>query len=150
MTVGAGIPAVVAFLLLKLVAYAGWCALGYLVIAPERPARAWRSLRLGAFRLATGFVLGWVYAAALGLAAPQPTRMGVSVAALVAGIAALRWLEWSVVGVLLERADWSAREVLIGRDRWRALGFRAGGVLVSFATDFATVFAIGALDVIPC
>jgi microcystin-dependent protein len=61
------ILSVFAFLLLKLLAYTGWCALGYLVLAPERPRRAYRSLRLGAFRLATGFVLGWIYVGALGL-----------------------------------------------------------------------------------
>ena len=141
---------VFAFLLLKLLAYGGWCALGYVALAPERPSRAYRSMRLGAFRLATGFVLGWIYVGALGLGVGGPNRLGVPIAALISGIVALRWLEWSIVGVLVERADWGPKDVLLGRDLPRAAGWRAGGVLVSFATDFATVFGVGALEVIPC
>ena len=144
------ILSVFAFLLLKLLAYTGWCALGYLVLAPERPRRAYRSLRLGAFRLATGFVLGWIYVGALGLGMSGGNKLGVPIAALIIGIVALRWLEWSIVGVLLERAEWTPKDVLLGRDLPRATAWRAGGELVSFATDFATVFGIGALEVIPC
>lgn len=144
------ILSVLAFLLLKLLAYAGWCALGYLALAPERERRGLRSLRLGAFRLATGFVLGWIYVGALGLGVAGGNRLEVPVPALIVGIVALRWLEWSVVGVLLERADWGPTDVLLGRRLPLAVGWRAGAVLVSFATDFATVFGIGALEVIPC
>jgi hypothetical protein len=68
---------------------------------------------------------------------------------LVVGSVALRWLEWSFVGALASGHASRPRFVLLGRSFGEHL-WRIGGVVVSFATDLASILGVGALGLIPC
>ena len=141
---------VLAFLSVKLVAYAAWCRLGLGLLAPERfeaPLR--RAGFLAGVRLAIGLLLGWLFLFGLAAVAPAQSRLGVSPLALLAGSALLRWLEWSFVGALAAGRARSARAVLLGRSGKEHL-WRVGGVALSFATDLAGLLGAGALGLVPC
>lgn len=138
---------VAALLALKLLAYAGWCWVGLRTLTPARPEGR-RALSYGALRLLLGLVLGTGFVALLATFAPERNRLGVSPLALVVGFVALRFVEWAVVGLLLTRSAWSARDVAgagIGVWLWRA-----GGVGVSFATDVGALLGVGGLGLMPC
>ncbi|MHB8800843.1 MAG: hypothetical protein ACYDBY_20570 [Thermoanaerobaculia bacterium] len=141
---------VLAFLSVKLVAYAAWCRLGLGFLAPERfesPLR--RAGFLAGVRLAIGLLLGWLFLFGLAAVAPAQNRLGVSPLALLAGSALLRWLEWSFVGALAAGGARSPRAVLLGRSAKEHL-WRVGGVALSFATDLAGLLGAGALGLVPC
>ena len=141
---------VLAFLSVKLVAYAAWCRLGLALLAPERPASPQRRAGfLAVVRLALGFLLGWLFLFGLAAVAPAQNRLGVPPVALLAGSALLRFLEWSFVGALAAGRARSARAVLLGRSGKEHL-WRVGGVALSFATDLAGLLGAGALGLVPC
>jgi hypothetical protein len=139
-----------AFLLIKLIAYAAWCWLGLRLLATAPPARLpRRALTLALVRLALGFGLGWLLVLALTFIAPEQNRLGLSFSALVVGSVVLRWLEWSFVGALASGHANRPRVILFGRSL-REHFWRIGGVVVSFATDLASILGVGALGLIPC
>jgi hypothetical protein len=141
---------VLAFLSVKLVAYAAWCRLGLLFLAPERPASPLRRAGfLAVVRLALGLLLGWLFLFGLAALAPAQNRLGVPPLALLAGSALLRWLEWSFVGALAAGRARSPRAILLGRSGTEHL-WRVGGVALSFATDLAGLLGAGALGLVPC
>lgn len=137
-----------AVLSLKLAAYTGWCWLGLRLLAPPGP-RARRALLLGLLRMGLGLGLGWLMVLAFTVLAPQQNRLGVSVPALLIGFVLLRWLEWSFVGAVMTRNANRPSVILLGTGPKEHL-WRAGGLAVSFATDLAGVFGVGALGAIPC
>lgn len=142
-----GIPALLG---IKLLAYAAWCRLGLALLAPARPGAPFRlALLLALVRLALGLLLGWLFLLGLTLAAPAQNRLGVSPVALLAGSVLLRWLEWSFVGAIAAGRGRSPRSVLLGRSGTEHL-WRAGGVVLSFATDVASLLGAGALGLVPC
>ena len=144
------ITGVVAFLLLKFFAYAAWCwlALEFLTVArPASPVR--RVMGLALVRMVLGFGLGWPSVLALTVIAPGHNRLGLSIPALVLAFVCLRWLEWSFVGALAMGHAKQPRAVVLGT-HVKEHAWRIGGLGVSFATDLAGVFGVGALGLIPC
>ena len=141
---------VLAFVSVKLVAYAAWCRLGLAVLAPERPASPLRRAgTLAVVRLALGLLLGWLFVLGLASLFPAPNRLGVPPFGLLAGSVLIRWLEWSFVGALAAGRARSPRAVLLGRSGREHL-WRVGGVVLSFATDVAGLLGAGALGLVPC
>lgn len=138
----------VAVLSLKLAAYTAWCWLGLrLLSAPDR--RTGQALVLGLLRLGLGLGLGWLMVLAFTVFAPQQNRLGVSLPALLIGFVLLRWLEWSFVGAVITRNANRPSVLLLGTGP-KEHGWRVGGLAISFATDLAGVFGVGALGAIPC
>lgn len=140
----------IAFLLIKLLAYAAWCWLGLRVLGAKPPASMLRRVGvLALVRVALGFALGWLMVLALTFIAPGQNRLGLSVPSLILGFVLLRWLEWSFVGALATGHANHPRIILFGRNLKEHL-WRLGGLAVSFATDLAGVLGVGALGLIPC
>jgi hypothetical protein len=142
-----------AYLLVKLLAYTSWCWYGIELFSATRttPARssvAWRALGIGALRVGAGLLSGALLLALVMRIAPEPTRLGVDPVVLVSSAVVLRWGVWCVFGALLAGSGWSARH-LVGTGARQHL-WRVGGVAVSFASDAALLFAVGALGAIPC
>jgi hypothetical protein len=99
--------------------------------------------------MALGLGLGWLFVLALTIVAPDQNRLGLSIPVLVLGFVVLRWLEWSFVGALAVGHANQPRAILLGTSLKEHL-WRLGGLAVSFATDLAGVFGVGALGLIPC
>jgi hypothetical protein len=144
---------ILSFLALKILTYSGWSWIGLRYLARASTAgaaRVERAIRFGVLRFAIGFLVGVLFAVVAGLAAPgsaPPATAYLVVVAIV--IAVLRWLEWSVIGVLVESLPWERRSFLIGSGG-RAAAWRGIGVLLSFATDLGTAFGVGMLGLVPC
>ena len=144
-----GLLAVPAYLLVKLLAYAGWCWYGAKLLAPptDRSSKR-RAITLGLLRVAAGLLAGALLLAVLMAAAPEPTRVGVNLVALLASSAVARWALWCVFGVVVARTGWSFREFAGSGSRQQL--WRLGGVAVSFGSDVGLLFGVGALGLIPC
>jgi hypothetical protein len=144
------VAGVLAFLAVKLLAYTAWCWVGLGVLAAPRPgSRIRRAGVLALLRLALGFALGWLLLFGLTAVAPEQNRLGLSLPALLVGFVFLRWLEWSFIGALAAGRASQWRAVLLGTGPREHL-WRVGGLAVSFATDLATFFGVGALGLMPC
>lgn len=139
-----------AFFSVKLLAYAAWCWLGLGFLASPPPdTRVRRAFLLALARVGLGLVLGWLLLFCLTVVAPEQSRLGTSLPALLAASASLRWLEWSFVGALAAGRGRSPRAVFLGRSAKEHL-WRAGGVALSFATDLGGLLGAGALGLVPC
>jgi hypothetical protein len=131
-----------AYVALKYIAYSLWCA----VLTGFRGAPWWRGwLGLGFLRLiigvaigggltALGFHLGWAHEA------PGPWLVM---------FLPIRWLEWSITAHFQAQTRPSVGTLLMGIDNKRR-AWQAGGILVSFVTDFALVFALGWVRAMVC
>lgn len=132
---------------LKLAAYSAWCWLGLRWLT-SRPPTVPRAIRLGLLRVGIGLPLGWGLVFLLTFAAPDQNRLGVSIPALLGGVAVLRWLEWCLVGAVAVGSGWTVSSVVGSGPRQQL--WRAGGVLLSFATDVGIVSGVAALGLVPC
>ena len=112
----------VAYIVVKYLAYMGWCYVGLVRLAPDRTHLVRRAALLGALRLAIGIGLGlFIFVAALSM--NNATRNApLTYAAIYLPV---RVLEWTVMHVLVAR-----------RFRWPgSVGWILGGVIVSCLAD---------------
>ena len=136
-----------ALLAIKLAIYSAWCWLALRFIASTPPS--WkRAMAHGVLRIALGLVLGFSLVVAVGWIAPASNRLGLSAMPLLVLVAPMRYLEWSVVGMLLLRRERNLRGLFAGPARLHA--WRVGGVVLSFLTDVGAILGISAAGLIPC
>jgi hypothetical protein len=112
----------IAYIVVKYAAYMGWCYIGLVWLAPDRPNPARKAAVLGAFRLALGVGIGlFIYVAALSM--NNATRNApLTYAAIYVPV---RVLEWTVLHVFVVR-----------RFQWPgSVGWILGGVIVSCLAD---------------
>jgi hypothetical protein len=130
--------------LVKLLAYCGWCRWGKAFLEAKPGLSA---LKDGLLRFAIGLAFGgavYLIASALG---PESLsrlydRMGRN-AVYVSVFVPIRWVEWWIMEHVMARNPGRLFHVTRGTLSWRA-----GGMLVSFATDvplFALVSFLGAI-----
>jgi hypothetical protein len=112
----------VAYIVVKYAAYTGWCYIGLVWLAPDRPNPARKAAVLGVFRLALGVDIGlFIYVAALSM--NNATRNApLTYAAIYVPV---RVLEWTVLHVFVARRF----------QRPGSVGWILGGVIVSCLAD---------------
>ena len=117
------------YALAKFAAYCLWCFLGLYLLSPTRTS-PWNAVKYGALRWLLGLLFGVVAAVALGSISSE------SVTALYFGVyAPLRILEWGIIAALIHRSSSMQRSVFTSVRAW---SWVLGGIVVSFATDFAS------------
>ncbi|HKV98660.1 MAG TPA: hypothetical protein VJN96_02490 [Vicinamibacterales bacterium] len=110
------------YVVVKYAAYAWWCYIGLVRLAPDRATPVRKAAVLGAFRLALGIGVGlFIYVAALSM--NNATRNApLTYAAIYVPV---RVLEWTLLHVFVaKRFQWPA-----------SVGWVLGGVIVSCLAD---------------
>jgi hypothetical protein len=129
----------------KYAAYAAWCGLGLRWLDPSRPARRRLALLFGAMRLGLGFLLGfllWNFPRIPGF--DPETMLGGALPFYFVLFPPMRWLEWSLVALLLDPSSRSRGAFLVGASA-RARLWRLGGVGLSFLADGAVFLVLANL-----
>ena len=129
------------YVLIKLTAYCFWCYVGFRLLRPEDPALA-KAMAFGTIRLFFGFFFGvcifflslsWAYIFGT-------TGLPQNILAYLFAYVPVRWIEWSIMALLISPALRSARGWLVGcegRDRW----WRVGGIVISCVADIPFIAA---------
>jgi len=127
----------VLYLALKYLAYSAWCLAGLAMLRPgERLSRS-SAMGLGFLRLLLGFFVGlgiW-YASSFvyGRLQTAPAALRTLLTYLAVYVP-VRWLEWSVLAVMIEPPGGTLLSFFAGRGAKSRL-FRLGGILVSCLAD---------------
>ena len=148
---------IVCYLAVKLLVYVAWCRLGVSLFRPLEPSKTSAALKFGLFRLLLGLVFGtavflWVWTLNVGDWKMPRTAIYFLI------YAPLRWVEWSIIGFLLQREPWSL--VLAPRRKYatstmsletagaRMPGvlWKLGGIAVSHLADLPLIVAQGGID----
>ena len=134
-----------AYFATKVVAYVLWCWLAIHTFQPKRSFEEtfFLAATAGAFRalmgLAFGIVIWWLGTLVYGSLRDAPGT-GLLTYALV--YVPVRWVEWSLLALLLIPESRSGRAFLLGADR-ADRGWRAGGISVSCFADLPVIYALG-------
>jgi len=142
----------IAYVLVKALAYAGWCWIGVRAFAPGSRSPRLRALLLGVVRLllGLGFGVGIFFASvALFSGLHEIHALDPTVSAVLtygAIYVPVRWIEWALIEALLNAPSRSPAGFLLGPSG-RARGWRLGGIAVSCLADVPLFLAVGGLPI---
>ena len=129
----------------KLIAYVAVVYAGYRFLAPSVARPAWSSIAVGVARFIMGIGFGLViYAASTTLFTSLSGFPLRSVITYVAVYVPTRWLEWSLIALIIAPSTRSWTGFLFGTalaDRW----WRLLGIVVSCAADIPLMLTVGGL-----
>lgn len=130
------------YIALKLAAYIAWCWVGLSWLNPQRPgSRRWSAVKLGLLRFALGLFFGfaiWI------LVSMVYTKVHASAMAYVVVYVPIRWVEWSIIGILLEPRSLSLRSFAFSSGGASA-AWRLGGIVLSCLADIPIMLEVGGL-----
>ena len=132
------------YIALKIAAYIAWCWAGLAWLNPQRPgSRRWSAVKLGLLRFALGLFFGfaiWI------LVSMVYTKVHSSVLAYGLVYVPIRWVEWSIIGILLDPGSPSFTSFAFSSGRASAL-WRLGGIVLSCLADIPVMIEVGGLPV---
>ncbi|MCI0403231.1 MAG: hypothetical protein L0212_06875 [Acidobacteria bacterium] len=132
------------YIAVKVAAYIAWCWAGLAWLNPQRPgSRRWSAVKLGLLRFALGLFFGFVIF--IGVQMVYQTVHS-SVPTYLVVYVPVRWVEWSIIGLLLEARSPSLRSFVFSSGRKSAL-WRLGGIVLSCLADIPIMAEIGGLPV---
>jgi len=112
------------YVVVKLACYTAWSCLGLRILQPGMPT-FWRAAEYGALRLGIGIVAG---VSIFFLVTVHPEEL---LWKYIEVYTPVRMLEWLILALIMRRKSASALSI-------HTLLWCAGGILVSFASDFAS------------
>lgn len=127
----------------KLAAYCGWCYYGLVKFRPETANRAAAALGLGVVRLLMGLVFGGVIFLASTFLAPVLWSFpGREVLTYASTYVPIRWVEWTLMAILITPGSRSFGSWLFG---WNSVSrlWRLGGIGISCLADLPIIAAVG-------
>ena len=131
------------YVLLKLGAYIGWCILGVRLHGHrERILR--KGIAYGALRAAMGAVLGLFLILQLVGIFQQATQN--EIVLYVAIYVPVRWIEWSLMAVLIDPGHRSVLDFLVGQSPTSRL-WRLGGIVLSCLADLPVLITMHHLPI---
>lgn len=120
------------YVALKLAAYIGWCILGVRVHGP-RERFVLKGVLYGVLRAVMGLVFGLVAILFLvNLLENRVTRN--SIVLYLAVYIPVRWVEWSLMAILMDRGHRTFSKFLVGKGSGTRL-WRLGGIVISCLAD---------------
>ncbi len=132
------------YVIVKVAAYIAWCWAGLAWLNPNRPGnRRWSAVKLGLLRFALGLFFGFVIFITVQMIyrafdSSVPTYLLVYIP--------IRWVEWSIIGILLEPRSPSLTSFALSSGRASAL-WRLGGIVLSCLADIPIMIEVGGLPV---
>lgn len=122
----------------KLAAYVLWLFVGLRLLRPVE-ASFLRALALGTLRLLMGFGFGLVIWLGGSLVYE---KVGSSVVAYLSVYVPVRWIEWGIFEVALDRQSRSLKGFLLSSST-RGVGWRVGGIVISCLADIPVIVSLG-------
>jgi hypothetical protein len=136
----------VLYVILKYAAYVSWCYWGLKKFRPPSDDLASIAYRFGFYRLLIGVFFGGALGFALFAAASSLTHGGGSALVYVCIYLPIRWVEWTIMSVLIIRESRYPNRWPIGLDEGDSL-WRLGGIGVSFLADIHVLVAMNGFSV---
>ena len=136
----------VLYIILKYAAYVGWCYLGLKKLGSPSDDCESVAFRLGFYRLLIGMVFGGVIGIGVFVAASALTHGGGTAFAYLCIYIPVRWVEWTIMSVMIVRESYYPKRWIIGLTEGDSL-WRLGGIGVSFLADAPILMATGGFHV---
>jgi hypothetical protein len=141
------IAVLILYLVPKYVAYAAWCYLGLKKFRPQGEDQQNNAYLYGFYRLLIGFVFGALVFLALAILAHGTDTSATSTTLDDLGIYfPVRWVEWTIMSVLIIPGSNATLRWLSGRDQRDRL-WRPGGIGISFLADLSLLFLTSRIQV---
>jgi hypothetical protein len=137
----------------KLAAYVMWMFVGLSIFRPRQSQRIPLSLALGTLRVLMGFGFGvviWlagtlVFIRIRELDTPSTGGLlGASVVTYLSVYVPVRWVEWGIFELALDRRGRSLKAFLLSSGV-KARGWRLGGIVISCLADIPVIMSVGGL-----
>jgi hypothetical protein len=136
----------VLYVILKYAAYVGWCYFGLKKFRPSSEDLSSTAFRFGFYRLLIGVFFGGVLGLGLFAVAGGLLRGGGNVFVYLSIYLPVRWVEWTIMSVIIIRESYYPNRWPIGLSKADSL-WRLGGIAVSFFADIPVLIAMDGFSV---
>lgn len=131
------------YVVLKYVAYAWWCSVGLRLFNRALRARVAAALGFGLLRLVIGLFFGFIIASlSTWIYTTFSSVSEKSVLIYLSVYVPVRWIEWSILGVVIAPGARTLKSFLIGLNRI-SRGWRLGGIMFSCLADIPIIVSMG-------
>lgn len=128
---------------LKFFAYTGWCYLGLHTFRADLQPRLARSLAYGFLRLFLGLFFGvLIFLASMSLISAIGSGMPQNVITYLLVYVPVRWVEWSIISILIVPGSFSLLDWAVGSESKDRL-WRLGGIVISCMADIPLIVSLG-------
>jgi hypothetical protein len=127
----------------KFLAYSAWCYFGLRALRPQNSRTLGRAIIYGLIRLSLGFFFGiLIYLLSSALITSLPAGLPGNVITYLAVYVPVRWVEWTIMAVLILPSPVQFSEWIVGTGRTDRL-WRAGGIAISCLADVPLIVSLG-------
>ena len=127
----------------KFLAYSAWCYFGLHVLRPQNSRALGRAVIYGAIRLSLGFFFGIaIYFLSSAVITSVPPGLPENVIAYLSVYVPVRWIEWTIMAILILPGPLSPSQWIAGNGRTDRL-WRLGGIAISCLADIPLIVSLG-------
>ena len=127
----------------KFLAYSAWCYFGLRTFRPQNSRTLGPAIVFGAIRLSLGLFFGiLIYLLGSALIASLASGLPENVIAYLAVYVPVRWIEWTIMAILILPGPISASQWIAGTGRSDRL-WRLGGIAISCLADIPLIASLG-------
>jgi len=127
----------------KFLAYSAWCYFGLRAFRPQNSPTLGRAIMYGAIRLSLGFFFGIViYFLSSALITSLAPGLPENVITYLCVYVPVRWIEWTIMAILILPGPLSASQWIAGNGRADRL-WRLGGIAISCVADIPLIVSLG-------
>ncbi len=129
----------------KFLAYSVWCYFGLRGFRPQNSRTLGRAIIYGAIRLSLGFFFGiLIYLLSSALITSLAPGLPENVIAYLAVYVPVRWIEWTIMAILIMPGPISLSHWIVGNGRMDCL-WRLGGIAISCLADIPLIVSLGGI-----
>jgi hypothetical protein len=131
------------YLIVKVIAYCVWCYLGVRIFRPGGRFAILRALGLGSLRLLMGIFFGYlIFLLSASLISSLTPSLLLNVIAYLIVYVPVRWIEWTIMAVLILPDPVYFSEWLTATG-WKDRLWRLGGIAISCFADIPLIAFLG-------
>ena len=135
----------IAYIALKYLAYSAWCFVGLSLLSAFSRGSLSRAFGFGLLRLSLGLMFGlFIYLVGSILYSALIDAPATGLLTYLAIYVPVRWVEWSILGVLLAPSGRNLGVFWMGSNTRDRL-WRLGGVLISCVADVPMIIVLGGI-----
>ena len=128
---------------LQFLAYTGWCYFGLYKFRADQQPRLTRSVAYGFLRLLLGLFFGvLIFVVSMSLISAIGSGLPQNVITYLLVYVPVRWIEWSIISILIVPDSFSFSNWAIGSGTKNRL-WRFGGIVISCLADIPLIVSLG-------